>query len=63
MLVHSIRADDVMTTHSVSSKLNPDWDFLCRLKGSGSATAAHWLHDHYDDVGVRSSVDLQEEFL
>jgi NTE family protein len=63
MLVHSIRADDVMTTHSVASKLNPDWEFLCQLKGSGAATATHWLHDHYDDVGTRSSVDLQDEFL
>ncbi len=63
MLIHSIRADEVMTTHSVASKLNPDWDFLCRLKGSGEATASHWLRDHYGDIGARSSVDLQTEFL
>jgi len=63
MLVHSIRADEVMTSHSVASKLSPDWEFLCKLKGSGEATAAHWLRDHFADVGHRSTVDLQEEFL
>ena len=31
ILVHSIRADEVMTDLSVSSKFNSDWDFLMDL--------------------------------
>lgn len=63
MLIHSIRSDELMATHSVASKLNPDWEFLCELKTSGEQVAARWLREHYADVGVRSSVDLQAEFL
>ena len=63
MLIHSIRDDDAMAAHSVASKLNPDWDFLCQLKTSGSATTDRWLRDHFVDLGARSSVDLQAEFL
>jgi len=63
MLIHSIRADDVMTSHSVASKLSPDWEFLCKLKGSGAATASRWMRDRFADVGHRSTVDLQDEFL
>jgi len=63
MLIHSIRDDEAMTAHSVASKLNPDWDFLCQLRDSGGATTERWLRAHYDDVGRRSSVDLAAEFL
>jgi NTE family protein len=63
MLIHSIRDDDVMTAHSVASKLNPDWDFLCTLRDSGMDTTARWLRAHFADIGKRSTVDLDAEFL
>ena len=63
MLIHSIRDDEVMTAHSVASKLNPDWDFLCSLRDSGMGTTTRWLRTHFNDVGVRSTVDLEAEFL
>jgi NTE family protein len=63
MLIHSIRDDEAMTAHSIASKMNPDWEFLCELRDSGRATTRHWLHAHYADIGRRSSVDLQAEFL
>lgn len=63
MLIHSIRDDEAMTAHSVASKLSPDWDFLCELSAGGAATTKRWLRAHYADIGARSSVDLQAEFL
>jgi NTE family protein len=63
MLIHSIRDDEVMTAHSVASKLNPDWQFLCNLRESGKGTTARWLRTHYGDIGVKSTVDLEAEFL
>jgi NTE family protein len=63
MLIHSIRDDEVMTAHSVASKLNPDWEFLCSLRDSGRGTTTHWLREHFKDIGERSSVDLEAEFL
>jgi NTE family protein len=63
MLIHSIRDDEAMAAHSVASKLSPDWDFLCQLKASGASTTERWLREHFADLGERSSVDLQAEFL
>jgi NTE family protein len=47
MLIHSIRADEEMTRLGISSKLNPDWDFLCHLRDVGRATAAAWLECNF----------------
>jgi len=63
MLIHSIRDDELMTAHSVASKLSPDWQFLCGLKDSGSAVTERWLRANFDAIGERSSVDLDAEFL
>ncbi len=63
MLVHSIRDDAEMAQLGVATKLNPDWDFLCRLRDVGRNRAAGWLDKNFDRVGEESSVDLTEEFL
>jgi NTE family protein len=63
VLIHSIRADEVMRDLTVESKLNTDWRFLCDLRDRGRASAAAWLEQVYDDIGTRSSVDLRNEFL
>ncbi|HET7777883.1 MAG TPA: hypothetical protein VFL07_04975, partial [Rudaea sp.] len=63
MLIHSIRDDEVMTAHSVASKMSPDWDFLCSLRDSGTAVTERWMRAHFRDIGERSSVDLEAEFL
>lgn len=63
MYVHSIRDDAEMTQLGVATKLNPDWDFLCRLRDSGRKRAEEWLGAHFDDLGSTSTLDLQEVFL
>ena len=63
MLIHSIRDDEAMTAHSVASKLNPDWDFLCSLRDSGRRVTQRWLRENHEAVGERSTVDLEAEFL
>ena len=63
MLIHSIRSDETMSRLGVSSKLNTDWDFLLQLRDLGRAHAERWLATTRDDIGVRSSVDVQGEFL
>ena len=55
--------DAVMAELGVATKLNPDWDFLCHLRGSGRAKAAEWLDSNFDKVGQSSTVDLTEIFL
>ncbi|NML15426.1 patatin-like phospholipase family protein [Azohydromonas caseinilytica] len=63
MLIHSLRADDVMSGYSAASKLNCDWGFLTELRDAGRAHAGRWLEQHFDALGVRSSVDIRGEFL
>lgn len=63
MLIHSIRDDEAMTTHSIASKLSPDWQFLCALKESGAAVTSRWLDKNFAALGKRSTVDLDAEFL
>ena len=63
MLIHSIRADEEMVQHGVSSKLNADWAFLTHLRDEGRAHAAVWLERHFEQIGRASSVDVRSEFL
>jgi NTE family protein len=63
MRVHSIRDDAEMAQLGVATKLNPDWEFLCRLRDAGRRRAEEWLDQNYDRVGHDSSVDLAEIFL
>jgi len=63
ILVHSIRADDALGDLGAASKFDLDWDFLTGLRDKGRATTDAWLDAHYDDLGVRDSVDLHTEFL
>ena len=63
MRIHSIRDDAEMTQLGVATKLNPDWNFLCRLRDVGRTRAEEWLAANLDKVGQQSSVDLANVFL
>jgi NTE family protein len=63
ILIHSLRADQALSDLSVSSKFLNDWDFLVMLRDRGRSVAADWLKENFDHIGVRSSVDLEKEFL
>jgi NTE family protein len=57
MRVHRI-ASAAMTELGYSSKLNAEWDFLCYLKDEGRRSADDFLHAHANDLGRRSSLDI-----
>ncbi|HYC02397.1 MAG TPA: patatin-like phospholipase family protein [Azospirillaceae bacterium] len=63
MLVHSIANDEHMRSLGVTSKLNPDWDFLRDLKEVGRATAQRWLDQNFDHVGVQGTTDIKGLFM
>ncbi|HEY7670288.1 MAG TPA: patatin-like phospholipase family protein [Hyphomicrobium sp.] len=63
MRIHSIRDDAEMAQLGVATKLNPDWNFLCRLRDAGRRRAEDWLEQNFDRVGHDSSIDLAEIFL
>lgn len=60
LYMHSIRADEVMREYTVTSKTNPDWDFLVLLRDQGRLLAKNWLDTHIDDIGKRSTINLRE---
>lgn len=43
-----------------SSKLNAEWPFLCMLRDEGRRCAHEFIRAHGDDVGKRSTFDLDE---
>lgn len=61
--IHSIRDDAQMNELGVATKLNPDWDFLCRLRDVGRIRAEEWLAANLDKIGAESTVDLADVFL
>lgn len=63
MLVHSIRDDEEMSHHGVSTKLSPDWRFLCHLRDVGRQAASAWLEENFDHVGRRTSIDIGGTYL
>ena len=63
MLIHAIGADHWLQDLTLESKFNTDWSFLQDLKNRGRRSAAAWLDDCFEDVGVRSSCDFETEYL
>ena len=63
MLIHSIRDDVLMNELGVATKLNPEWDFLCRLRDAGRVRAERWLEESFDKVGHETTVDLAADYM
>ncbi len=63
LLVHPVRADDMMKDYSITSKFDTDWAFLTDLRDKGRAGMKIWIEEHYANIGHRPSVDLHADFL
>ena len=57
MRTHRIMTE-MMTDLGYSSKLNAERDFLCMLREEGRRAASSFLDAHADDIGHRSTADL-----
>lgn len=62
-LFHRIHADSELKTLGVSSKLNTEWAFLRHLHDIGYRSASNWLSEYYDDLGKRSTLDIESVYL
>ena len=63
LLMHAIRAEDVLSDLSVASKFNTDWHFLLYLRDLGREEAGKWIKQNFVSIGKRSTIDLHAEFL
>jgi len=59
--VHRIVLDRFGTHFDAFSKLSTDFDFFNMLQVSGKRAARRFLDEHFDDIGVKSTVDLRAE--
>jgi NTE family protein len=59
--VHRIVFDRFGTNFEASSKMLTDYDFFKTLHLTGKRAARRFLDDHFDDIGVKSTVDLRAE--
>ena len=62
VLVHMVSDDALMNDLSVATKSVPNPIVLGRLKAAGRAAADTFLDRHFDDLGVRDTVDLEAMF-
>ena len=61
ILVHRIEATEKINPLSASSKMNSEWSFLTHLRDIGRDSARVFLEEHFDNLGVESSLDLEHE--
>jgi NTE family protein len=57
MRLHRV-SSDLMVELGYSSKLNAEWEFLTMLRDAGRRAAEDFYRAHSDDLGVRSSLDI-----
>lgn len=55
--VHLLDGGAALSDLGAASKTNTQWTFLTRLHALGRARAQHWLAEHGDAIGRRSSFD------
>src|SRR5262245_46793371 len=59
--VHRIALDGSAKELGADTKLNNDYDFFEMLRENGRRAARRFLDAHFDDLGVRSTIDLRGE--
>jgi NTE family protein len=59
--MHRIALEDSLKSVDSQSQLNTDYDFFALLRDQGRLAAQRFLAEHFDDIGVRSTVDLTRE--
>src|SRR4029077_7870092 len=57
--VHRVALTGSAQTLDAASRLNTDYDFFEMLRTNGRRAARRFLDAHYDDIGVRSTVDFE----
>lgn len=60
-LIHRIDGAEQLKAFSAGSKLDCSWPFMTGLRDIGRAAAKNWLDQHYDDIGMRGTIDLRAE--
>ena len=60
--IHRVDGGATLAAYSAASKMDASWDKLTALRDIGRAAAKTWIDTHYDDVGVKDTLDLRAAF-
>ena len=63
MLIHWIGNDRLMSQLGTATQFHPEWTLLCRLRDEGRESASKWLAENFEEIGARSTVDVNDMFL
>ena len=63
MLIHWIGNDRLMSQLGTATQFHPEWSLLCQLRDEGREAAGKWLAQNFDEIGVRSTIDVADMFL
>jgi len=61
--LHVIEAQTELNKFGAASKMRSDYDFFVQLREIGRNAAQKFLDAHYDDVGIKATLDLQETLV
>ena len=63
IFIHTISGYKELSQLSYSSKMNTSWDFLLELKEKGRLVADNWIRTDFNEVGLKSTFDVEEHFF
>lgn len=63
IFVHTISGYEALSQLKYSSKMNTSWEFLLDLKEKGRNIADKWIKTDYNEVGLKSTFDVEEHFF
>ena len=61
--MHMIQMVNKTDELSVYSKMNTRWEFFVSMKEAGRDSAEKWLKQHYDSIGKKGTINIEEMFL
>jgi NTE family protein len=61
--MHLIRDDEFFGTLDRSSGFSADPDFLAYLRDAGRRCGEKWIKEHYNNIGVRTTANLGDDFV
>jgi len=61
--LHVIEAQEELNKFGAASRMRSDYDFFVQLRDIGRRAAEKFLDAHFDDVGVRATLDLREALV
>jgi NTE family protein len=60
--IHRIDGAAPLAAFTAATKMDASWDMLTALRDIGRTAAKAWIDTHYDDIGVRNTLDLRAAF-